>query len=69
MFVRKVDVRLPGKEHSYSHGARPVYGIFARFVRFKKRKRGGGRLSIPDEEAGCLSIRGRGEVTKLREGR
>jgi hypothetical protein len=24
---RKVDIRLPGKENSNSHGARPVYEI------------------------------------------
>ena len=37
-FPRKVDVRLPGKENSNSHGARPVYVIITILKCFRNRR-------------------------------
>ena len=45
---RKVDIRLPGKENSNSHGARPVHQIISRINWIRTS-----RLSINNSLSGC----------------
>jgi len=56
---RKVDVRLPGKGKSNSHGTRPVHLIIT-MIKWIRTS----RLSIKNSLSGCLEKGGRGRHSR-----
>ena len=50
----KVDVRLPGKGNSHSHGARPVHLITViKWIRARRRRHGSGPSPHPRHSPRC----------------
>ena len=53
--LRKVDVRLPGKASSNSHGARPVH-LFITAIKWIRTSRSGEVVGVPEPELPVLVL-------------